>query len=167
MNPSGPNPSNDTGELGQDDQPLRQARLELSELQSLIADIADPDRRQQLARSARRRGAYLHARHGRLRPDAPGARRRTVTACWPPSCGPGPRPAWPGCGPTPPTTTWPRPPSGGPDGPPTWPLTSPGGGNCCEHHSDCPEPGGEVTESGERYYPAHFPDPPVNILDRT
>jgi hypothetical protein len=40
---------------------LRQARLELSEVQHLIDDMDDPDRRQQLARSARRLGAYLHA----------------------------------------------------------------------------------------------------------
>jgi hypothetical protein len=166
MNPSGMDPINDTDELAQDDHPLRQARLELSELQHLIADIDDPGLREQLAGTARRLGAYLHAGtvDSVLARPAFDAERyswlATILRTWTPDSLAGLRPDTTDDDLAPTAQRWARRAAH---------LAAHIAGRwyCCEHHSDCPEPGSEATESGERYCPAHFPDPPVNILDRT
>jgi hypothetical protein len=149
-----------------EDCPLHQARLELSELQRLIADLDDPARREQLATTAQRLGAYLHAGtvEAALARPALDAHRyswlATILRSWTPGQLAGLRPDTTDDALAPTAQRWTERAAH---------LAAHIAGRlyCCEHDPDCPEPGSEVTESGERYCGAHFPDPPVNILDRT
>jgi hypothetical protein len=141
--------------------PLRQARLELSELRAGIEDLADPHQRQQLALATRNLSAYLHAATVQATQDRTaidperGSWLATILRSWSPRQLAGLRPDTTDDPLAPTAQRWSR---------RAAQLAAQMAARWyqCEH-PDCPEPGSEATESGERYCPTHFPDPPTTI----